>query len=494
MPLRTFVESVVNAVASIFSRYCWVFVLALVIYVPTLTGTFVWDDEQFIYKNIDIRSFDLSKIFSRNTVGGAGVVSGYYRPVTSLTFALDWLLSQGNPSWFHLMNVFWHLAAGVALVGFLDTIGLPVLIPIIIFLLHPLQTEAVAYISGRGDPLSLFFGFFSMWIFALYVKHPARSTLLIISYAAFAFAILSKESGVVFLGLAAFILIGHWHKRWLSIFGFCMVTIAGILLRLVIVGANFGFHWNPVYGASMRIRLLTFSRVLPEYLRMIFVPFPLHMERFVPLVTSLLSPWPWTSLGIIALILLVGIKLEKIYRRQYWFGVFWFGIFLLPQSGILIPAPALLTEHWLYGSLAGFGLAFDALWHSWGWKPMRYVGLLILCIWLILGFRQSYLWADPIRFYEYTLAFSQTARLHNNLGMHYIESGRFKEAEDQYLLAAGLGDYAQIYYNLGNLYVASNRVSDAIIQYRKALEIDPRFMIAADQLRLLGESSVSGLR
>lgn len=485
---------VTKAVAPIFIRYWWVFAFVLIIYAPSLWASFIWDDEQFIYKNIDIRSFDLSKIFSRNTVGGAGVASGYYRPITSLTFALDWLLSQGNPSWFHLMNIFWHFASGVTLAGFLGTMGMPVLIPIIIFLLHPLQTEAVAYISGRGDPLSLFFGFFSMWTFALYVKHAERSNLLIISYAAFALALLSKESGVVFLGLAAFILVGHSGKRWLSILGFGVVAIAGILLRLVIVGDNFGFHWNGAYGASMMIRIFTFSRVLPEYLRMIFVPFPLHMERFVPLVTSLLSPWPWISLGIIALILLVGIKLEKKYRRLYWFGVFWFGIFLLPQSGILIPAPALLTEHWLYGSLAGFGLAFYALWHSWGWKPMKFVGLLILCIWLILGFRQSYLWADAIRFYEYTLRFSKTARLHNNLGMHYIESGRFNEAEDQYLLAAGLGDYAQIYYNLGNLYVASNRVNEAIIQYRKALEIDPQFTIARDQLRLLGESSASGLR
>lgn len=481
-------------IAEILLRYWWVFALALMMYAPTLMGSFVWDDEQFIYKNIDIRSFDLGGIFTRNTVGGAGVASGYYRPLTSLTFAIDWMLAQGNPSWFHLMNVFWHLAAGVALAGFLDTIGIPVLLPIIIFLLHPLQTEAVAYISGRGDPLSLFFGFFSMWTFALYVKHAARSNLLVISYAAFAFALLSKESGVVFLGLAALILVGRSHKRWQTILGFGLVAIAGILLRLGVVGTNFGFHWDGVYGTSIWIRFLTFTRVFLEYLWLIIFPFPLHMERFVPLVTSLLSPWPWISLGIIALVLLVGIKLEKNYRRPYWFGVFWFGIFLLPQSGILIPAPALLTEHWLYGALAGFGLAFDAVWHSWGMKPMKYPGFLILCFWIILGFRQTYLWSDPIRFYEYTMQFTQTARLHNNLGMHYIESGRFKEAEDQYLLAAGLGDYAQIYYNLGNLYITSGRVNEAIIQYRKALEIDPQFRIAGDQLRLLGESSASGLR
>lgn len=494
MRLRTLAESVVKAVASIFTHYWWVFALVLVIYVPTLRASFIWDDEQFIYKNFDIRSFDLGGMFTHNTVGGAGVASGYYRPLTSLSFALDWLLSQGNPAWLHLMNVLWHVAAGVALAGFLEALGLPVLISLIIFLLHPLQTEAVAYISGRGDPLSMFFGFMSMWALAKYLQHKKHLTNLLCSFVAFALAVLSKESAVVFAGLAALILLRPGRKHWQLLLIYGAIALVAILLRIAVVGMNLGFHWDGVYGASMWIRFLTFTRVFSEYIRLIMIPYPLHMERFVPLVTPLLSPWPWISLGTIALIALVGIKLEIRNRWQYWFGVLWFGVFLIPQSGVLIPAPALMTEHWLYGSLPGLGIAVEAFVRTRRLDRLKYVGFLIVCLWVVIGIRQSYLWADPIRFYEYTLRYARTARLHNNLGMHYAETGRVEDAQDQYLLALRLGDYPQIHYNLGNLYGETGRREEAKEEYRKALTIAPDFILAKEKLRMLEASPASGFR
>lgn len=483
-----------NRIAEILFRYWWVFVVALILYSPSLIGSFVWDDEQFIYKNVDIRSFDLGGIFTRNTVGGAGVASGYYRPLTSLSFALDWLLSQGAAPWFHLINVFWHLAGGVALAGLLTAIHVPVLLPLILFLLHPLQTEAVAYISGRGDPISMFFGFVSMWGLTNYVRHNKHLHHLFCSIVAFALAILSKESAVVFAGLAVLILLRQGRKHWYLFLIYAAISIAAIALRLAVVGMNLGFHWDGVYGASMWIRFLTFMRVFPEYLRLIVIPFPLHMERFVPIVTSIASPWPWISLGILSLVLLAGIRIEKKEQLPYWFGVVWFGIFLLPQSGVLIPAPALMTEHWLYGALPGLGIAADALRRSWALKGVKWGAIVLIALWFAIGLRQSYLWADPIRFYEYTLAYAQTARLHNNLGMHYMEAGRFTEAEKQYRLALALGDYPQIHYNLGNLYAETWRPEEAKEAHRNALRTAPDFILAQEKLRALEASPASGFR
>ena len=275
----------------------------------------------------------------------------------------------------------------------------------------------------------------------------------------------------MFVVLIGMIMTVRAKKHWYWIIGYGITALVGVLLRMAVVGTYGGFDWDGVYGQSMWIRALTFSRVFPEYLRLIILPYPLHMERFVPVVTSLVSPWPWITLGIMMLMLLVGFRLNGTQQRQYWFGILWFGILLLPQSGILIPAPALMTEHWLYGSLPGLGLALDTAWKQWGWKRIEVAGFVVVALWISVALRQSYLWADPIRFYEYTLQYAQTARLHNNLGMHYAESGRVKEAEEQYLKAVALGEYPQIYFNLGNLYTATGRESQAVDQYRKAREL-----------------------
>ncbi len=494
MRTRSSVLAECKHLVSIILRYWWVFALAVLVYAPSVVGSFVWDDEQFIYKNVDILRFDIAGIFSHNTVAGAGVVSGYYRPITSLSFAIDWLLAQGHPSWFHVVNVFWHLAAGAALAGLLTALQLPVLLPLTFFLLHPLQTEPVAYISCRGAPLSMFFGFLSMWLFVRFSQNTRRHFLIWVSLILFLLAVLSKESAVMVAGLLGLIMIVRGMKQKIWIAGYGGIALAGILLRLAVVGNYGGFVWEGVYGQNMWIRLLTFSRVFFEYLRLIVIPYPLHMERFVPLVISLQSPWPWIAFVMLFLFIVAGIKLDGAYKRQYWFGMLWFGLLLIPQSGVLIPAPALLTEHWLYGSLPGLGLALDALWRSWGHKRID-IGLIgIIGVWILIGFRQSFIWADPMRFYEYTIQYTQTARLHNNLGMHYMDAGRFKEAEHQYQSAVTLGSYPQIHYNLGNLFVSLGRIDDAVIQYRKALDIASDFVPAKEKLRILNESSTSGFR
>ena len=98
-----------------YSKTLLLVIITLAVYFSSLFNHFVWDDEQFIYRNQYVASFDVSHIFSTNTIAGAGETSNYYRPITTLSFAWDYLFWGLNPIGYHLTNTLLHIGAGILL-------------------------------------------------------------------------------------------------------------------------------------------------------------------------------------------------------------------------------------------------------------------------------------------------------------------------------------------------------------------------------------------
>ena len=90
-------------------------VLTIVSYASSLNNAFVWDDEQFIYNNNYVKQFVVSKLWTENTIAGAGQTSTYYRPLTTFSFAVDHAIWGLNPFGFHLTNTLLHMGAGILL-------------------------------------------------------------------------------------------------------------------------------------------------------------------------------------------------------------------------------------------------------------------------------------------------------------------------------------------------------------------------------------------
>ncbi|HYK07993.1 MAG TPA: tetratricopeptide repeat protein [Candidatus Eisenbacteria bacterium] len=377
-------------------------------YFSSLGNPFIWDDEQFITSNQYVQSFDIEKIFTTNTVAGAGVVSNYYRPLTTLSFAIDTKIWSSNVFGFHLANLLLHIGAGIVLFGLLGELGislLPSFFIALFFLIHPIQTEAVTYINSRGDSLYALFLFGSLWLFTKTLrlnpksqnlnskqiqntKYQILDTTLVVFL--FILSLLSKEIALAGIGLYFLV---WWLTSWssraksrdlkqniqqkeflisnfkflmktqntkyvLSIIGaICIITMAYVVLRLTVL--NFGNTLNfyggeNEYTRSLAIRLFTFCKVLWLYVGLLVWPYPLHMERTVDLVRSFWSPWVWGTIGLVGGVGLVGwIELKK--KRTAWilFGMSWFLIMLIPSSGI-IPINGILYEHWLYVPAVGF--------------------------------------------------------------------------------------------------------------------------------------------
>ena len=496
----------------------------LLAYLPSFNNPFIWDDEQFIYKNRFVQNFAVQEIFTTNTIAGAGENSNYYRPLTTLSFAIDYQIWGLNPLGFHLNNTLLHALAAVLVLLILRELTLKeslALAVALVFALHPLQAQAVTYVNSRGDSLYTFFAFVSVLLFIWLLKQKkfqlqlynlqwtgSKTWWAVGAVLAYVLAVLSKEIGLATLGLWGlllgwFLLTGKkqvnwkdfWHKQHTAVITFfaAIGTAAGYLVLratwLKFTEALNAYASGDPYGESILVRLATFAKVLWMYLKLILVPYPLHMERTTDYVLSIFSPWVIAALAITVALLWLG---WREWRRKgsvwIWFGGGWFLGMLVPVSGI-IPINGILYEHWLYVPIVGFCLVVIGLVKVFDWERLlenqvvKTLFGLLLVIYLLLTWHQNYIWGDQVRFYTHTLKYADAARLHNNLAMAYADRGQLDEAIESYQAALERGPgYPQIYHNMANAYAELGEYKQAQEWYEKALQKDPGFYFTYLQL------------
>src|SRR3989344_1640270 len=126
------------------------------VYSFNLNNQLFWDDIDWIINNNSVHSISWDNIkfwFSNNVLAGVGLQSNYYRPFLFFTFALNWVISETKPLLWHLISNSIHIANAVLVFILLRRYAgqIVAFLTALFFAIHPLNTEAVAYISGRGD-------------------------------------------------------------------------------------------------------------------------------------------------------------------------------------------------------------------------------------------------------------------------------------------------------------------------------------------------------
>jgi len=139
--------------------------IGLLAYLPSLFGGFLGDDEDFVTKNAYVKELRISRFFTENAIAGAGKTSNYYRPLQFSLYSLLYRLAGPSPVLFHSASLLLHTAA--AILAFLWLLRITgkrrfAFLASLLFLLHPVQTESVSYISGISDPL-----------YAAFFSHPS---------------------------------------------------------------------------------------------------------------------------------------------------------------------------------------------------------------------------------------------------------------------------------------------------------------------------------
>jgi len=483
-------------------------VLGLLIYANSFQNQLFWDDDDNIVKNVYIKSWKfLPNYFTENLIAGAGLHSNYWRPLLLFSFSLDYKIWGLNPFGYHLTNTLFHIFNAFLIFYFLNLIFKNHKISFLtalIFLLHPLQTEAVSYVSGRGDPLSIFFILLA-FIFYIFAKENGKGKCLILSSLFFILGLLTKESVIFFPGLALFYEILSREKfKTILIRTSPLFLIAFIYLILRLTILNFGQTLNlygeeNIFAKTIHYRIFTFLKILLIYYSLYFAPIHLHMERTTEILTTFFHPAVILSSIILIFIIFLSIYFLKKNNKIFAFGFGLFFISLFPFSNIPVPISGLLYEHWLYFPLVGISLILAYLFYflfseflpKLKFRKIFQAGLLlILSLFLIfLSIRtilRNFYWKDPITFYNQTLKYSETARVHNNLAMAYDEKGEYEKAISHYKRAIEISDiYPQTHNNLGNTYKEIGELEKAIEEFEKSISMDKYFFVPYNNLAKL---------
>lgn len=489
-----------------------IFIAAVFTYANTLKGDFIWDDEYLVIKNSQVKSFMHAGSIFRNYLGyGSGNRNNFYRPLQELSYMTDYSGWGENPFGFHLTNVILHALASVLIFIFLFYLckdSLIAALSALFWAVHPVNTEAVAYIAGRSDPLYSVFMISSLIFFIRYAQHfqggKNKKYFFIFSLLFFTLSLLSKEMAMV-TPLAVFLYVFFFIRKPGSIEAYkklkwCFLPFAGVLAVYVLLRAtllDFSTIAPPslLGGVPIHHRLLTFLKSPLVYLRIVALPTDLHMERTVGISRSFFTAG---SILATAFLALASFSAWITYKRNriVSFAVLWFFIYLLPVSNI-VPINSFIAEHWLYIPSIGIfflvSLGIVCIYRKflpprniWRAAYFTLIGL-VLGLYAFTSVVRNVEWSDEVLFYRSTLKYQKrNSRVYLNLGNSYVERGDLKMAEKEYRKALEINpEYAAAYGNLGSIYLRMDKRKEAGKMLKKALQIRPFYPEAHYNLGLL---------
>ena len=428
-------------------------------YAPAVRNDFVWDDTALILRDPLIRSWQLVPEAFQHFLFIDATPSDFYRPIQRLTYLVDYAAFVFKPAGYHLTSILYHAGATLALLLLANELlrGWNVeerkrrwiaFLASLIWAIHPVHTAAVAYISGRADPLAAMFGFIGLYcgIRAMPQARANRWLLLIATTALFLLSALSKETGLIFpvLWLAILFLRKSWKQIVPAFIAVVFVAVTYLSLRLPAEHFPAPRLRPP---APLLVRPIIFARAFAEYTGLIVFPANLHMDRdveshpFGPSDASVRGA-AWRELQTLLGIVLIAAAIYWLVRSRRTNPAI-FGCLVLatlayvPVSGAF-SLNASIAEHWLYLPAAFLFLAV-ALAISQLRVPSPALAGLVASWVVILGARTfvyTHDWKNQRTFLERTIAAGgDSPRMLINLASQELHEDQLDSAKKHLELA-----------------------------------------------------------
>ncbi|MCX5714186.1 MAG: tetratricopeptide repeat protein [Candidatus Omnitrophica bacterium] len=466
----------------LFISIALIIILGCIAYASSLSGKFVWDDELLIKNNVFIRNLPGIEIFFKTKIFAEGCEATYfYRPLQIVTYALDYAIWKFNVVGYHITNTLLHILVALCiywLVNILYKDNKLSFLASALFVVHPIHTEAVSYISGRADSLSVFF---MLLCFIIYIKQVDRDSISIPSYILLLFtytlALLSKEMSMI---LPLLLLFYHFVFRkkikvveFLSLLGILAIYTAIRLTYLKSISLSPQFDSDTMFG-----RLPGFFVAILSYIRLLFLPFSLHMDYGTKLFGF---TDPSVLIGIIITITILTFAYLKRNNKVILFSIGLFFLALFPVSN-LYKINAYMSEHFLYlPSIGFFILIAYLLIILYNDKRHKALGLTLTIVYLLfytaLTIKQNYYWKEPLAFYDRTIKLApDSTKAYNNRGILYENKGNHDQAISDWNKAIQITpDYAQAYNNRGSVNAGKGNDDQAIADFDKVIQIKPDY-------------------
>jgi len=476
--------------------------ITMISYFPALRGGYVWDDDRLLTKNPNIRTFaGLVRTWTDPTAN-----TDYY-PLTHSSWWLEYHLWGLNPFVFHLDNVLLHIGTGIVFWLLLRRLMVPgAWVAAVVFLVHPLHVESVAWISERKNVLSGLLCLLAVWYFLRSALdesgQPSRRTFSPLSLLFFACALLAKP---MTMAAAAVLPLLIWWKRGrlsrrdvLGVVPYFAVATPIAALTIWVqyhhVGASGG-----TFDLSLPQRTILAGRALWFYAGKLAWPQDL---TFAYTKWTLDAGLPRNYLypaGAAATVIAAAIATRRFGR----------GPLVAVGAFILMLSPALgfiniywhrfyfVADHMCYlASLSLIALAVAAtakcvtLPSPWRRTVARCAATILVGLLGVLTWRQGGIYKDAETIWRDTLRKNPTSWMaNNNLGILLAEQGKEQDAIHHYQEALRTyPDYDKAHNNLGTLLIGQKQYDEATHHFREALRINPEYAEARYNLALALEA------
>ncbi|MGA3051477.1 MAG: tetratricopeptide repeat protein, partial [Chitinispirillaceae bacterium] len=452
--------------------------ITFITFLPALQCGFTnWDDNTHVTENTAIRGFSLHHLAQISTSS-----IGYYQPLTMLSYMTEYSLFHLNPVAFHCTNILLHCINCLLVFALLYGLSgnlITGMLAALLFAVHPLRVESVAWIAERKGLLSSLFYFLSLLCYWRYLQKGGRRRYL--------FCLLSLVLSLLAKPMAVsqpFILllldyVRHQKVNVKMVIGkipFFMVAAVFVLAAIVTQRG---------YGAIAEFDSLRMHICTPFYGILFYL-----LKSIVPLRLSAFYPMPTKPDGLMLaspILVLAGVaafwwKLR--HRKIAMFGVLFFLITLLPVLQIVPIGSFIVAERYTYLPIVGIDfVAAGGIVHlftkQFGENAVMKMILIggvvgILAVFAGGAFQRCEVWKDSITLWNDVIQKSPCAIAYLNRGSAYAAASDYDRAIDDFNQTLRLRPgYADGYYNRGLVYSARGDNDRAIEDYSKAIAFNP---------------------
>lgn len=458
----------------------WILCLVFVVYLPTLFFDFTYfDDNTLILDNIlFLRDLgNIINVFQIDVFHLPQHSASYYRPLLTLSFMFDSFISNTSAWFYHVSNVLIHILSVSALFVLLHKLRYHKNIVIgstLLFAVHPILTQAVAWIPGRNDSLAALFVFTTFIFLINYLKDNKSRDLFY--YVFFTLCALFTKETAIIMGpiLYAYIFLFEPSKRfaketWVLAGGWVGSLLFWFVLRQVAIGGASGY---------------TISTILQSGINNWPAVFLFIGKIILPINLSVLPIFADSNLGIGVLVTFTLFFITLFSSTKNWkriiFGYVWFLAFLLPS--FIRPNPNVIAdflEHRAYLPLIGIIIVLAevrvpfAVFNN--TSVQKWICGIIAGLFILTTFVHSFSFANRLTFWEKAVATSPHSPLaHRNYGVMLYFEGRIDEAITQYNESLSINPLEEmVHNNLGVIYMNQKDFEKAKQEYMAELEHNP---------------------
>jgi tetratricopeptide (TPR) repeat protein len=473
-------------------------ILVFITHLPALSvHSLLIDDDQYLTQNVLVRNPSWTSIHRFFTeLLEPSTVKGYYQPLTMVSLTGDYALGgrPENLKPFHRTSLLLHMANTTLIIILLYLLFGQVWIAAgigLLFGLHPMTVESVAWISQRKTVLS---AFFALWSLILYIRfaHNRDWKLWAGCLLLYVLALMSKPTAMPLPFLL--LLLDYWPLNRLNrqavLEKLPLFTVAGIFAIVTYISQSRTFGVALPGQYDLRYAPLVICHNTAFYLSKLI--WPVNLSPYYAYTRPMGLSDPMVLIGIIGICILINIVILTLRRtRSILTACLFFLVALLPTMGIIRFARMIAGDRHLYLPSVGLLMLLAVLLRwlcgiSSPSKPATKHVAVITIVLMLAGAEatttRKYLgrWSDSVTLYRHMLALApQIVLLHNDLGIALVSQGKIDEAASQFRQVLRVAPHhVRAHVNLGNILLTDENLDEAISHYNQALQTEPDFASA----------------